>query len=133
MGKVSPAQIRDAEKSLVVMEGNDRSHDTWEKPELLAESPERRKRVAEDSGKTEQQVSQLVAQIFQMRVRMKNLMGVMEGGSIPALSQLEDAMKAQQKAPPGTARRKKRKVDSSKKFVESASSNLGPRGFGSGN
>ncbi|KAG2313758.1 hypothetical protein Bca52824_025315 [Brassica carinata] len=68
-----------------------------EKPELLAESPERRKRVAEDSGKTEQQVSQLVAQIFQMRVRMKNLMGVMEGGSIPALSQLEDAMKAQQR------------------------------------
>lgn len=27
-----------------------------EKPELLAESPERRKRVAQDSGKTEQQV-----------------------------------------------------------------------------
>ena len=42
-------------------------------------------------------VSQLVAQIFQMRVKMKNLMGAMEGGSIPALSSLEDAMKAQQK------------------------------------
>lgn len=28
-----------------------------EKPELLAESPARRKRVAQDSGKTEQQVS----------------------------------------------------------------------------
>lgn len=27
-----------------------------EKPELLAESPERRKRIAKDSGKTEQQV-----------------------------------------------------------------------------
>lgn len=27
-----------------------------EKPELLAESPERRKRVAQESGKTEQQV-----------------------------------------------------------------------------
>lgn len=96
-----------------------------------------------------------MAQIFQMRVRMKNLMGVMEGGSIPALSELEDAMKAEQKvsfflftfhivnresnglllmnliqAPPGTARRKKRKADSRKKFVESASSNPGPRGFG---
>ncbi|KAF3568217.1 hypothetical protein DY000_02019837 [Brassica cretica] len=66
-----------------------------------------------------------------MRVKMKNLMGAMEGGSIPALSSLEDAMKAQQKAPPGTARRKKRKADSRKKFVESsASSNPGPRGFG---
>lgn len=43
------------------------------------------------------QVSQLVAQLFQMRVRMKNLMGVMEGGSIPALSNLEDALKAEQK------------------------------------
>lgn len=28
---------------------------------------------------------------------MKNLMGVMEGGSIPALSGLEDALKAEQK------------------------------------
>lgn len=32
-----------------------------------------------------------------MRVRMKNLMGVMEGGSVPALSNLEDALKAEQK------------------------------------
>lgn len=32
-----------------------------------------------------------------MRVRMKNLMGMMEGGSIPALSNLEDALKAEQK------------------------------------
>lgn len=32
-----------------------------------------------------------------MRVRMKNLMGVMEGGSIPALNNLEDALNAEQK------------------------------------
>lgn len=32
-----------------------------------------------------------------MRVRMKNLMGVMEGGSIPALSNLEEALKTEQK------------------------------------
>lgn len=32
-----------------------------------------------------------------MRVRMKNLMGLMEGGSIPALSNLEQAMKTDQK------------------------------------
>lgn len=44
-------------------------------------------------------MSQLVAQLFQMRVRMKNLMGIMEGGSIPTLSNLEDAMKAEQKVP----------------------------------
>lgn len=34
-----------------------------------------------------------------MRVRMKNLMGVMEGGSIPSLSNLEDALKADEKVP----------------------------------
>lgn len=45
------------------------------------------------------QVSQLVAQLFQMRVRMKNLLGVMEGGSIPSLSNLEDALKAEEKVP----------------------------------
>lgn len=32
-----------------------------------------------------------------MRVRMKNLMGVMEGGSVPALSNLEEALKSEQK------------------------------------
>lgn len=42
------------------------------------------------------QVSQLVAQIFQMRVRMKSLMGAMEGGSIPALSNLEESLKSEQ-------------------------------------
>lgn len=132
MGKVTPAQVREAEKSLKIMEVmiEVMTPEEREKPELLAESPARRKRVALDSGKTEQQVSQLVAQLFQMRVRMKNLMGVMEGGSIPALSNLEDALKAEQKAPPGTARRKRRS-ESRRKFVDSASSRPSPRGFGS--
>ncbi|KAG2279224.1 hypothetical protein Bca4012_047394 [Brassica carinata] len=134
MGKVSPAQIREAEKSLVIMEAmiEAMTPEEKEKPELLAESPERRKRIAKDSGKTEQQVSQLVAQIFQMRVKMKNLMGAMEGGANPAFTDLADAMKAEQKGLPGTARRKK-KAESRKKFVESASNKPGPRGFGSGN
>lgn len=134
MGKVTPAQIREAEKSLKIMEGmiEAMTPEEREKPELLAESPVRRKRVAQESGKTEQQVNQLVAQLFQMRVRMKNLMGVMEGGSIPALSNLEEAIKSEQKAPPGTARRKRRS-DSRKKFVDAASTRSSPRGFGAGN
>lgn len=103
-----------------------------EKPELLAESPDRRRRIAKDSGKTEQQVSQLVAQLFQMRVRMKNLMGIMEGGSIPTLSNLENAMKAEQAAPPGTARRKRRS-ESRRQFADSASTRPSPRGFGAKN
>ncbi|KAJ8754777.1 hypothetical protein K2173_012166 [Erythroxylum novogranatense] len=132
MGKVTPAQVRESEKNLKIMEAmiEAMTPEEREKPELLAESPARRKRVAQDSGKTEQQVSQLVAQLFQMRVRMKNLMGVMEGGSIPALSNLEDALKTEQKAPPGTARRKKR-AESRRRFVDSISSRPSPPGFGS--
>ncbi|KAK3024785.1 hypothetical protein RJ639_044946 [Escallonia herrerae] len=130
MGKVTPAQIREAEKSLKIMEGmiEAMTPEEREKPELLAQSPDRRKRVAQDSGKTEQQVSQLVAQIFQMRVRMKNLMGVMEGGSVPALNNLEEALKSEQKAPPGTARRKRRS-ESRRQFADS-SARPSPRGFG---
>ncbi|XP_010912298.1 signal recognition particle subunit SRP54, chloroplastic [Elaeis guineensis] len=132
MGKVTPAQIREAEKSLKIMESmiNVMIPEEREKPELLAESATRRKRIATESGKTEQQVSQLVAQLFQMRIRMKNLMGVMEGGSVPALSNLEESLKAEQKAPPGTARRKRRS-ESRRQFADSASSRPSPRGFGS--
>ncbi|CAM8933694.1 unnamed protein product [Rhodiola kirilowii] len=134
MAKVTPAQVRDAEKSLKIMEGmiEAMTPEEREKPELLAESPARRKRVAQESGKTEQQVSQLVAQLFQMRVRMKNLLGVMEsGGSIPALNNLEESLKVEQQAPPGTARRKRRSA-SRKQFVESAA-RPGVGGFGGGN
>ncbi|XP_058209559.1 signal recognition particle subunit SRP54, chloroplastic isoform X2 [Rhododendron vialii] len=131
MGKITPAQIREAEKSLILMEAmiEAMTPEEREKPELLAESPVRRKRVAQDSGKTEQQVSQLVSQLFQMRARMKKLMGVMEGGSIPALRNLEEALKSEQKAPPGTARRKRR---SGVKwgFADSAPLRPKPRGFG---
>ncbi|KAL0316095.1 UNVERIFIED_CONTAM: Signal recognition particle protein, chloroplastic [Sesamum radiatum] len=132
-GIVTPAQIREAEKNLQVMESmiEAMTPEEREKPELLAESPARRKRIAQDSGKTEQQVSQLVAQLFQMRVRMKNLMGVMEGGSLPTMSNLEEALKAEQQAPPGTARRKRRS-ESRKQFAES-SARPNPRGFGAKN
>ncbi|KAI0491484.1 hypothetical protein KFK09_025744 [Dendrobium nobile] len=132
MGKVTPAQIREAEKNLQVMESmiNAMTPEEREKPELLAESPTRRKRVATESGKTEQQVSQLVAQLFQMRVRMKNLLGVMEAGSIPALKDLEESLKVEEKAPAGTARRKRRS-ESRRQFADSVSTRPSPRGFGS--
>ncbi|KAL6141732.1 hypothetical protein ACLB2K_060019 [Fragaria x ananassa] len=134
MGKVTPAQIREAEKSLLIMESmiEAMTPEEREKPELLAESPIRRKRIAQESGKTEQQVTQLVAQLFQMRVRMKNLMGAMEGGgSIPGLNNLEEALKVDQKAPAGTARRKRRSAPR-RQFGDSAS-RPGPRGFGARN
>ncbi|CAA6660671.1 unnamed protein product [Spirodela intermedia] len=112
MGKVTPSQIREAERNLKEMEVmiNAMTPEEREKPELLAESPARRKRVATESGKPEKQVAQLVAQLFQMRVRMKNLMG----------------------APAGTARRRRRS-DSRRQFADSAASRPSPRGFGAKN
>ncbi|ONK77581.1 uncharacterized protein A4U43_C02F8120 [Asparagus officinalis] len=134
MAKVTPAQIREAEKNLSTMESmiNVMTPEEREKPELLAESTTRRKRIATESGKTEQQVSQLVAQLFQMRVRMKNLLGVMKGGSIPALSNLEESLRAEEKAPPGTARRRRR-PESRRQFAELAGARASPPGFGSKN
>ncbi|XP_047308775.1 signal recognition particle 54 kDa protein, chloroplastic-like [Impatiens glandulifera] len=131
MGKISPAQIREAEKNVKIMESmiEAMTPEEREKPELLAESLSRRKRIAKDSGRTEQQVSQVVAQLFQMRLRMKNLLGVMEGGSLPNMSNLQEALKAEQQAPPPGAA-KKRKAESRKQFTDKGDSRTSPRGFG---
>ncbi|RLM98224.1 hypothetical protein C2845_PM06G13980 [Panicum miliaceum] len=111
MNKVTPAQIREAEKRLAFVESivNAMTAEEREKPELLAESRERRIRVAEESGKTEQEVSQLVAQLFKMRAQMQKLMGMVQGQeAIAGMGDLMDSLKAEEKAPPGTARRKRR-------------------------
>lgn len=66
-------------------------------PDLLAKSPSRRRRVANGSGRSQEQVSQMVSQLFQMRARMKNLMSMMQGGSIPGLDNLEESLKGARK------------------------------------
>jgi len=98
MNKVTPAQIREAEKNLKFMESmiNVMTPEERERPELLAESRERRRRVAKDSGKTEQQVSQLVAQLFQMRARMQKMMGAMQGKESPNMDELMESIKAEE-------------------------------------
>ncbi|KAM3293354.1 hypothetical protein ACQJBY_036736 [Aegilops geniculata] len=114
MNKVTPAQIREAEKRLAFVESmiNAMTAEEREKPELLAESRERRIRVAEESEKTEQEVSQLVAQLFQMRAQMKKLMGMMQGQeAIAGMGDLMDSLNADEKAPPGTARRRRRRSE----------------------
>ncbi|KAF7052319.1 hypothetical protein CFC21_060435, partial [Triticum aestivum] len=83
-----------------------------EKPELLVESHKRRVRVAEVSKKTEQEVCQLVAQLFQMRAKMNKLMGMMQGQeAIAGRGDLMDSLNADEKAPPGTARRWRRRSE----------------------
>ncbi|KAL6595568.1 hypothetical protein ACP70R_047908 [Stipagrostis hirtigluma subsp. patula] len=109
MNKVTPAQIREAEKNLKFMESmiNVMTAEERERPELLAESRERRIRVAKDSGKTEQQVKQLVAQLFQMRARMQKMMGAMQGKDSPDMDNLMESIKAEEQAAAGTGRRRK--------------------------
>ncbi|KAK3118416.1 hypothetical protein QOZ80_9BG0698730 [Eleusine coracana subsp. coracana] len=109
MNKVTPAQIREAEKNLKFMESmiNVMTPEERERPELLAESRERRKRVAKDSGKTEQQVSQLVAQLFQMRARMQKMMGAIQGKDSPDMDDIMESIKAEEQAAAGTGRRRK--------------------------
>ncbi|KAJ1294065.1 hypothetical protein BS78_01G117600 [Paspalum vaginatum] len=110
MNKVTPAQIREAEKNLKFMESmiNVMTPEERERPELLAESRERRRRVAKDSGKTEQQVSQLVAQLFQMRARMQKMMGAMQGKDSPDMNELMESIKAEEQTADGTARRRRK-------------------------
>nr|GLL24714.1 signal recognition particle 54 kDa protein, chloroplastic-like isoform X1 [Ipomoea trifida] len=128
MSKVTPAQIRQAEKNFKMMESmiEAMTPEERENPELLASNPVRRRRIAQDSGRTEQQVSQVIAQFFQVRARMKNMMGAMEGGSV---SNFEEAMQFEQQATAGTAKRKQ-KSKSRKLFTESASTRPSARGFG---
>nr|AAX95238.1 signal recognition particle protein, putative [Oryza sativa Japonica Group] len=100
MNKVTPAQIREAEKRLAFVESmiNAMTAEEREKPELLAESRDRRIRVAEESGKSEQEVSQLVAQLFQMRAQMQKLMGVMTGQeALPGMGNLMESLNADEK------------------------------------
>nr|CAB3463109.1 unnamed protein product [Digitaria exilis] len=118
MNKVTPAQIREAEKRLAFVESmiNAMTAGMY----ILNLRKERSQsyllnhvrgglRVAEESGKTEQEVSQLVAQLFQMRVQMQKLMGMVQGQeAIAGMGDLMDSLKAEEKAPPGTARRKRR-------------------------
>ncbi|MCO5562956.1 hypothetical protein L7F22_016592 [Adiantum nelumboides] len=132
MGKVSGEQIREAEKSLKIVESMINSMTPKERanPELLAQSPARRRRVAGGSGRSQEQVSQMVSQLFQMRARMKNLMSVMQGGSIPGLDNLEQSLKGARKAPPGTAKRKKVRTELQSKYSAAQSATAAPKGFG---
>lgn len=129
MGKVTPAQIREAEKNLRIVESmiNAMTEEERANPELLTASPARRRKIAVDSGRSEQQVSQLIAQLFQMRARMKNMLGAMEGGTPPGLDNLEEVA---QKVPPGMAKRRKNRKDLKKQLTNAASSRDSPRGFG---
>lgn len=132
MGKVSPEQIREAEKSLKIVESmiNSMTPKERENPDLLAKSPSRRRRVSLGSGRSQEQVSQMVSQLFQMRARMKNLMSMLQGGSIPGLDNLEESLKGARKVPPGTAKRKRIRTDFQTQYSMVRAGAAAPKGFG---
>ncbi|KAG2623049.1 hypothetical protein PVAP13_3KG032054 [Panicum virgatum] len=94
MNKVALAQIREAEKNLKFMESmiNVMTPEERERPELLAESRERRRRVAKDSRKTEQQ----------------KMMGAMQGKDSPNMDELMESIKAEEQGAADTGRRRRK-------------------------
>eukprot|EP00245_Coleochaete_scutata_P012575 TRINITY_DN489_c0_g1_i1.p1 TRINITY_DN489_c0_g1~~TRINITY_DN489_c0_g1_i1.p1 ORF type:complete len:599 (+),score=159.92 TRINITY_DN489_c0_g1_i1:39-1799(+) len=131
MNKVSPQQIYEAEQSLKIMEAIVGAMEPEERkdPELLAKSPSRRRRIAEASGKSQEQVGQLVTQLYNMRAQMKNIYSLMNG-TIPGVDGLgDDPMRGARKAAPGTAKRK-RKSGLKGDLVAASKDSASPRGFG---
>ncbi|GJP49599.1 hypothetical protein CLOM_g8786 [Closterium sp. NIES-68] len=130
MNKLTPQQVREAEKSLKVMESMISSMTVQERadPELLAKSPSRRRRIARGSGRSQEQVSALISQLFQMRVRMKAVADMVSGKSMPNIPGLDTS--GAKKAAPGKAKRKKSRTGFSQQLGDSAAVAAGARGFG---
>jgi signal recognition particle subunit SRP54 len=54
-----------------------------EQPELLAKSPSRRRRIAQGSGRSDEQVAELIAMFTSMRMQMQTMsrMMALSGGA----------------------------------------------------
>ncbi|PSC75432.1 Signal recognition particle 54 kDa, chloroplastic [Micractinium conductrix] len=85
MNKVQDKQIQEVERKYAVYESMIQSMTKKEReqPEVLAKSPSRRRRIAQGSGRTEEQVSELIAMFASMRAQMQTLsrMMALSGGA----------------------------------------------------
>ncbi|CAI7740107.1 unnamed protein product [Closterium sp. NIES-53] len=133
MNKLTPQQVREAEKSLKVMESMIGSMTNQERadPELLAKSPSRRRRIAKGSGRSQEQVSALISQLFQMRVRMKAVADMVSGKAMPAIPGLDTS--GAKKASSGKAKRKKSRTGFSQQLGDNTAVAAGAKGFGGRN
>jgi len=122
MGSITDKQLEKVERQYKEYEAmiGSMTKKEREQPELLAKSPSRRRRVARGSGRSEQDVSELVAVFTGMRSQMQSLsrMMALSGGvanvpGMPAMSD-EEMMAAvlggtgPRKVAPGKVRRKKK-------------------------
>ncbi|KAL4443989.1 hypothetical protein ABPG75_011726 [Micractinium tetrahymenae] len=121
MNKIQEKQIQEVERRYAQYESmiNSMTKAEREQPELLAKSPSRRRRVAQGSGRSEEQVSELVAMFASMRAQMQTMsrMMALSGGAqgmagMPQMSD-EEMMEAvmgstgPRKVAPGKVRRKR--------------------------
>ncbi|PRW50901.1 Signal recognition particle 54 kDa chloroplastic isoform B [Chlorella sorokiniana] len=121
MNKVNEKQLAEVERKYKTYESMIQSMTKQEReqPELLAKSPSRRRRIARGSGRTEEQVAELIGMFTSMRAQMQTLsrMMALSGGAqgvagMPQMSD-EEMMEAvmggtgPRKVAPGKVRRKR--------------------------
>ena len=87
MGKISGADLAKGESQLKHTESmiNSMTKDEKADPDLLAQSPSRRRRVAKGSGFNEKDVSKLVTDFSKMRSMMQNMGRGMPGMGMPGM------------------------------------------------
>eukprot|EP00899_Mesostigma_viride_P008492 jgi/Mesvir1/17644/Mv08862-RA.1 len=99
MNQMTPAEMRDWEKSMAQMEAMIGSMTAKERanPDLLAESASRRQRVAKGAGTSEAEVASLLAQFADVRVRLQNMARVLAAGGkgvVPGMGDMPDTESA---------------------------------------
>ena len=117
MGKISGADLAKGETQLKITESmiNSMTKDEKADPDLLSQSPSRRRRVAKGSGFEEKDVTKLVKDFSKMRSMMQNMgrgmpgMGMpgMEGMRMPGMGGM--GMPGMEGGYPDQGRRKKKK------------------------
>eukprot|EP00884_Botryococcus_braunii_P013881 jgi/Botrbrau1/22494/Bobra.114_2s0020.1 len=120
MSAVTDKQMAEVEKRFRVFESmiNSMTKEEREKPELLARTPSRRRRIARGSGRTDQDVAQLLASFTSIKSQMRTFSSMM-GGLMgkPKMTDkelLQDALaSASAKVGAGKVRRRKPKAATS--------------------
>eukprot|EP00877_Chromochloris_zofingiensis_P011891 jgi/Chrzof1/6956/Cz02g05130.t1_CPSRP54A[v5.2] len=114
--QITEKQLYEAEKKFKSYEAmiNSMTTEERETPELLMKSPSRRRRIAEGSGRSNEQIQQMLTEFTAMRAQMQTMSKMMKLG-VPGQSDEElvtDLIKSsRQPIAPGKVRRKKDKSD----------------------
>ncbi len=90
MGKISGADLAKGESQLKITESmiNSMTKDEKADPDLLSQSPSRRRRVAKGSGFEEKDVAKLVKDFSKMRSMMQNMGREMPGMGMPGMGSM---------------------------------------------